>query len=77
MYIGLIQSSNQVTITWTLVVSVLSSVCIFLGQHWYRSFIKRLDRMEIKINGIIRYLIQHSEPDERKGLSELIGEDDQ
>ncbi len=59
-------------ITWRIVVSALTFVCITLASILYKLFIDRFGRMEAKIDGIISYLIAHSDSDEREALSRLI-----
>lgn len=60
-------------ITWRIVVSVLSFVCITMASLLYKLVSERFTRMESKLDGIIRYLVAHSENGEQEGLSKLIG----
>jgi len=61
-------------ITWRIVVSVLATFCMILTGMVYKSFSDRFDRMERKINGIIRFLIAHSENGEKEDLAKLVEE---
>lgn len=61
-------------ITWRVIVSVLAVACTTLLGMLYGVLQTRLSRMEVKINGIIRFLITHSENGEKEDLSNLIGE---
>jgi len=67
------QSPSPDGITWQVVVSVLASLSVLLTGILYKFFAERLDRMESKINGIIRHLIAHSDNADREALGKLIG----
>jgi len=60
-------------ITWRIVVSVLSFVCITMASLLYKLVSERFTRMENKLDGIIRYLVKHSDNGEQEDLAKLIG----
>jgi len=61
-------------ITWRIVVSVLSFICVTLLGLLYKMISERFTRMEAKINGIIRFLIAHSMNGEKEDLAKLVEE---
>ena len=62
-------------ITWRLLVTALFSALAYVVRVLYLSFMKRIARMERKINGIITHLIKHGDAGDRTELMELFQED--
>jgi hypothetical protein len=60
-------------ITWRIVVSVLAFVCVSMATLLYKLVSDRFTRMEDKLDGIIRYLVAHSDDGEQEELGKLIG----
>jgi len=61
-------------ITWRIIASTLCTLCVALAIIVGKSYLTRLQRLEDKINGIIKYLITTAKNGEREALSKLIGE---
>lgn len=62
-------------ITWRIVASALSFTCVALVGIVGKLYIGRMTRMEVKINGIIKFLITTASNGERTDLAKLIGEE--
>lgn len=62
-------------ITWRIVASALSVTCITLVGIVGKIYIDRMTSMEVKINGIIKFLITTASNGERTDLAKLIGEE--
>lgn len=67
------QSQQVDPINWHVVTSVLGFICTALLGMLYHMWVTRLDKIESKIDGIIKYLISTSNTDDKRILSELIG----